>query len=403
MGRVLAVCVTKRGKHEGTYTRTANGRVRVSLMVDGHRRSKTCDTRGECQAWVRKQLNLRATGYRSDQGKETLGEYLAEWLERRGRDLRATTLGQYRSIVQHHILPDLGAVPLAALTVEMVDGFYARLDAGVSEYISQYVHRILRKAMGDAVRYGKVALNPTDGATVAKLKRREMSILDEHEVALFLMAARESRFAGMFQLAVVTGMRQGELIGLQWGDVDWDRAMVNVRRQGQFVKGQGIVMMDPKTKAGKRVVKVGENTLQVLRMQQEHVAEWRMVAGNDWEEQDLIFPNYYGRPLNRSIIYFEFKKVLQRAGLEDLRFHDLRHTAVSIMLNAGVPVIVVSRRVGHANASITLNTYGHLMPSMQDEAARLMDDLVVPMAVGFSAEAEMITRDYPREDFERHS
>ena len=208
-----------------------------------------------------------------------------------------------------------------------------------------------------------------------------MSVLDEEQVSRFLTGSQGTRFQALYHLAVVTGLRQAELFGLKWADVSWTKGILNVRRQVQRVPGKVCVFSEPKTRAGRRTVKLGEGTLQSLR---EHYQKQQMdkeVTGTRWKEGDLIFPSTIGTPLDQSNLLGEYYQVLKKAGLPKIRFHDLRHTAASLMLNHGVPVLVVSKILGHSKPSVTLDIYGHLYNEMQDEAARVMDDLVTPLRI----------------------
>jgi len=185
----------------------------------------------------------------------------------------------------------------------------------------------------------------------------------------------------LYYLGIHTGLRQGELFGLKWSDLRWETGTVHVQRQVERVPGQSWAFVDPKTKAGRRTIKLGEGILQVLRLHMEKQNFQKATAGNHWKEHNLIFTSSVGTPGDPSNLRKDFRRVLQDAGLPKIRFHDLRHTAASLMLNNGVPPIVVSKRLGHSKPSTTINTYGHLYVEMQNEAARIMDDLVTPIPI----------------------
>ena len=174
-------------------------------------------------------------------------------------------------------------------------------------------------------------------------------------------------------------MRQSELLGLKWADLSWNRGVLYVRRQAMRRVADGF--SEPKTKAGRRTVKLGNTTLQMLQRQYHQQQLARAVAGSRWKDNDLIFTSSIGTPLNQRNVSREFHEILKAAGLPSIRFHDLRHTAASLMLNHGIPVIVVSKILGHSKPSVTLDIYGHLYNEMQDQAAKLMDDLVSPVQV----------------------
>jgi integrase len=214
-----------------------------------------------------------------------------------------------------------------------------------------------------------------------KPKRKEMKFLDENQALQLLIAAKESndRFYALYHLAIATGMRQGELLGLKWADLDIELGMLQVQRQLTMMRGGGFGFTAPKTKAGTRRIDLGQHTLEVLQDHRQQQFQETLAAGSRWEENDLIFPSTIGTPMNRDNLRKRFKLLLKLAGLPKVRFHDLRHSAASLMLNNGIPVIVVSKRLGHAQPSITLDVYGHLIPTKQQEAAVLMDQLLTPI------------------------
>jgi integrase len=176
-------------------------------------------------------------------------------------------------------------------------------------------------------------------------------------------------------------MRKGELLGLKWTDRDWAKGLIRVQRQVQRVTGQGMVFMPPKTNAGRRSIALGHETLRILREHKTKQQLDRDVAGNNWQDYDLIFPSSVGTPQSPSNLLKAFKSILKQANLPTIRFHDLRHTAASFMLNQGVPGFVVSKILGHSKPSTTMDIYGHLIPVMHEGVGNLMDDLLTPIPV----------------------
>jgi integrase len=229
------------------------------------------------------------------------------------------------------------------------------------------------------VQTGMLGRNPTSFADPPKEPNSEMAILDESQVNQLLISIIGHRWEALFHLEIVTGMRQMELLGLKWTDLDWIRQTIKVERQLDRPDGNGVHFSDPKTKYGKRSIALGDRTIQVLRNHYECQEAVREAAGAKWIEHELMFTTIHGTPIMPRNLLRDFKILLRKAGLPVIRFHDLRHTAASLMLNNGIPPIVVSRRLGHSKASITLDIYGHLIPSMQAEAAELIDELVTPI------------------------
>jgi integrase len=212
-----------------------------------------------------------------------------------------------------------------------------------------------------------------------------MKVLNDNQVRQLLISAQGHRWEALFHLAVVTGMRQMEMLGLKWSDLDWERGIIRVERQLSRDSRDGVAYVSPKTHFGKRTVILGEKTLDLLRAHFEKQQALANGAGEKWIDYGLIFTTSCGTPIDHRNLTREFKRLLSQADLPDIRFHDLRHTAASLMLNNNVAPIVVSRRLGHAKASITMDIYGHLIPGMQEEAARKMDNLVTPIPIQPSA------------------
>jgi integrase len=200
-------------------------------------------------------------------------------------------------------------------------------------------------------------------------------------VSQILVNARDTQWEALIHLAVSTGMRQMELLGLRWDDLDWVKQTVKVERQLVRTNDQSIQFAPLKTRFSKRSIDLGVKAIDVLLSHYDRQHEARKAAGDRWEEHGLIFTTRYGGKIHYRNLLRDYKNLLRKAGLPEIRFHDLRHTAASLMLNHGVPVIVVSRRLGHSKPSITLDVYGHLIPSKQAEAAELIDELIMPVAV----------------------
>ncbi len=375
-----------RGKKEGSLYRRSNGRWRVQIAQEnGKRISRDFRTKLEAQQWLRTMQTQLDRGYDYQGSKTGLGEYLNQWLETSKVYLRDMTASHYAQVIRSHIQPSIGAIPLCDLNLARVERFYSDLvQSGVGIRTVRIVHAILHRALGKAVHYGLLFTNPAHGAALPKYQHAEMKVLDESQVVQFLVAAHGSRYEALYYLAINTGMREGELFGLRWSDLHWNTGVLYVQRQVQSVPGKGKVFVEPKTKAGRRAIKLGEGVLHKLRLHRERQLQHMAFAGDRWVENDLIFPTGVGTPDDPGNLRKDFLGTLESAGLPMIRFHDLRHTAASIMLNRGVPVIVVSRRLGHAKPSTTLDIYGHLYMESQDEPARIMDEILTPVLVSLT-------------------
>lgn len=382
-----------RGRNEGSISQRENGTWRGQAYQSGKRISRTFQTKSEAQTWLRGVLSSIDHGFNIQGSSITLDEYLPQWLEKRRPGLRAKTAHQYSRIIRNHIIPALGKMKLRDLRLVIVEEFYAGLiEKGMGARTVRIVHNILHSSLDKAVRYGLIIFNPTHGATLPKYSHDEMKVLDVDQVTQFLVAAQDSPNYPLFHLAITTGMRMGELFGLNWDDVLWNSGVIHIQRQKQYVPGEGCSFVDPKTKAGRRTVKLGEGSLDVLRHHMQNQRYQKERVGERWHDLNLIFPNSIGGPGDASNIRLDLNRILEKAGLPRVRFHDLRHTAASLLLNHKIPVIVVSKMLGHSKPSVTLDIYAHVFHDMQDEASIVMDQLVTPILVEIPAKKQKSPR-----------
>jgi integrase len=369
-----------RNKNTGSISKRYGKHRAQFYLPNGKRTSSTFRTHAEAEKWLRDQHSKLDQGFDFQGSKTTLAEYLPKWLETRKIDLRPKTAHNYRQTITKHIIPFLGTITLQDLSLVKIEKFYADLvQSGVGTRTIRICHNILHKSLEKALRYGLVTHNPAHGAALPRYTHSEMQVLDQTQVGQFLIAAQSSSYCALFHLAITTGMRQGELFGLKWPDLQWLTGTLHIQRQVQRVSGQGWSFVEPKTKAGRRTIKLGEGTIQILREHRAQQEIQKVKAGQSWQENDLIFPNEVGDPGDPSNLRKDFQKTLARAGLSLIRFHDLRHTAASLLLNNNVPLIVVSKMLGHTKPSITMDIYGHLYHESQGEAAEIMDKLVTPI------------------------
>jgi integrase len=289
--------------------------------------------------------------------------------------VRSTTYERHEQITRKHIIPEVGRVKIKALTPAHVRGLYRKkLEAGLSPRSVQYVHVTLHKALKQAVRDGLIPRNATEAVKPPQVRREEIRPLTTEQVRTLFEAAKGDRLEALYVLAVTTGLRQGELLGLKWDDVDMEVGTLQVRRTLTTAKG-GPALSAPKTKGSRRTVKLSQTALEALTSHLERQLEGIDTVGSLWCENGLIFASEVGEPLDRRYITtHRFKPLLKRAGLPQIRFHDLRHTCATLLLSKNVNPKVVSEMLGHATIAITLDTYSHVLPNMQESAARAMED-----------------------------
>lgn len=323
--------------------------------------------------------------------KITFGGYLTErWLPGQRSQLKSTTFHSYESNIRLHVLPTLGNVPLGRLAPQDLDALYGRLlesgrrnksgdGPGLSPSSVRYVHRILRKALGDAVRKGTLTRNPAALADPPKrsTKKREgeMRVWTSAHLQTFLSSLNGQRLAPAFVLAAHTGMRRGEVAGLRWSDIDLEAKLIHVR-QNAVVVNYEMRLTDVKTTNGRRTIDVNDDVVRALQAWRRKQAEERLLLGAGYEDHDLVFARPDGSPTHPELFSSTFDRIVDRSALPRIRLHDLRHTHATLLLKAGVPIKVVSERLGHATASFTLDVYGWVLPGMQAEAAAVFSRLM---------------------------
>lgn len=373
----------KRGNNEGSIHKRKNGTWRALISVGGKRLSFTGKSRKECREWLKDMLHQADTGILLEKAQITLESFINRWLVSVEASLRPKTWQQYQQIVRDYIIPDLGKIKIIDLRPHHIQALYDnKVGSGVGLRTVQLIHSVLHRTLVHAVKLGLLARNPDDVTTPPKPKHREMRVYDEAEVQQLVITSSSTgdRNVALYYLAITTGMRQGELLGLKWLDVDWERKTIQIQRQLTRIPGKGFEFTAPKTKAGIRKISIGQRMLEILREHRNRQFTEIQRSNDSWQDLDLVFPTESGTPIHLRKLYRNFKKLLKFGNLPDIRFHDLRHTAASLMLNSGVPVLIVSKRLGHAKPSITLDIYGHLIPSMQEQAADVMDEIITPIS-----------------------
>jgi integrase len=372
----------KRGNNEGSIFKRKNGTWRAQVMAGGKRISYSGKTRSECQTWIRLTLQRVDNGLTFDKTQVTVETFLKNMLASMKSSLRHSTWIQYNQIVRDHINPSLGRIKVVDLRPDLIQELYdSKVDAVVGLRTVQLTHAVLRRSLNRAVRLGLLLNNPTEAVSPPKPVKKEMQILDDSQVQRLLITAEaiQVRNLALYQLAITTGMRQGELLGLKWQDVNWELRTLRIQRQLKYITDDGPVFAQLKTHSSARTLVVGTGTLAILKQHQEQQFSEITRVGKKWKDHDLVFPSTIGTPFNPRNLSRQYKSLLSEAGLPSIRFHDLRHTAASLMLNHGIPVLIVSKRLGHAKPSITLDIYGHLIPSMQEQVAKVMDEVVTPI------------------------
>jgi integrase len=370
--------------------------------------------------WIDRDAEIRAEGAGYVRpSRATLAQYLDTWLERRRADLRPSTVDSYGQMVRTHIAPALGGARLSDLTAPAVESWVADMLAGrgatgcaVGARTAAYARTVLRIALQDAVRLGLLRDNPVARTRGPKQAPRHVSAFTLQQAVALFERASSTRLRPLLEFAFFTGLRRGELLALKWTDVDWDGRTVRVSRSR--VKAGGSrrgIEQEPKTSAGRRTVALPDAAVEALRRQQEAQARDRAAAGERYADRGYVFATALGNPLGPDDVSRDFRRLRDRApcpecgryasprraasgggepryrcrhcrctwaggALPRLPFHALRHSAASIQIASGIPLEVVSKRLGHRRFSTTMDTYAHLLPEVNAAAAAQVDEFV---------------------------
>jgi integrase len=352
-------------------------------------------TRREAARWLTSTLGRLDQGSYVTVARQTVGEHLLEWLPAVRGGLRPATYESYERNIRQHLIPEVGHVWLDQLTADRLSAVYAELhrsgrldgNGGLSPRSIRYLNTILGKALGDAVAEGKLGRNVAQAPTVRRRLPRhvkpDMATWTAAELATFLTQLRGDRLYAPVLLAATTGMRRGEVLGLRWRDTDLDNGRVAVRQTLAAVRDVDgdcgrhlLVFGEPKTAKGRRTVPLPPQTVAALREHRRGQATERLLVGADYVNHDLVFAEPDGSPIHPDKFRKRLEVRIGRSGLPPIRFHDLRHTYATLALRAGVHPKVVAEVLGHANISITLDTYSHAIPAMQESAAATVARLV---------------------------
>jgi integrase len=372
----------KRGNGEGSISRRKSGGWTAQYTVhtpEGRkRRTLYGKTRQDVAAKLTRALSDRENGLDFDAGSLTVGEHLERWLMGSVKGaVRQGTFQRYEQLVRLHIAPALGRLKLKALTPVRVQGLYQnRLDSGLSPATVQKIHVVLHRALEQAVVWSLVQRNAADAVEAPRPTPKEIQPLDSQQVKALLEATQGNPLEALYALAVSTGLRQGELLALRWDDVDLEGGLVRVRRT--LLRNRGHLLVgEPKTKKSRRTVRLTGTTIAALRAHLARQVDWMERLGDLYEDNGLVFTTERGTLINpTNLRKRSFIPLLQRAGLAQIRFHDLRHTCATLLLSANVNPKIVSEMLGHATIAITLDTYSHVLPTMQEGAIQALEEVL---------------------------
>jgi integrase len=375
----------RRGAGEGNIYQRADGRWEARLHLGyeaGRRRRKSFygHTRREVQDQLTRALRDVQQGLPvATDERQTVEQYLRRWLAEAVRpSVRPRTYTTYEMYARVHLIPELGSIPLVRLTPQHVQTLLnAKLRSGLAPRSVHHLRAILRRALNQAHRWGMVPRNVATLVDPPRVPRYEVRPMTPEQARVFLDAARGHRHEALYTVALAVGLRQGEALGLRWEDIDLDAGTLAVRHALQRVGGK-LQLVEPKTRLSRRTIALPPLVVGALRAHRTRQLEERLWAGSRWREQNYVFTTSIGTPLDGTNVTHHLQAMLSAAGLPKQRFHDLRHACASLLLAQGVHPRVVMETLGHSQISLTMNTYSHVIPSLQRDAADRMEEMLAP-------------------------
>jgi integrase len=308
--------------------------------------------------------------------KTPLAEYLGRWLQDYAwPNLAPKTAEGYEYIVRRHVIPALGSMRLTQLRPEHLQRYYSeKLSGGLSAQTVRHHHAALHKALQTAVEWGILSRNPVSAISPPRVQRPEMRTWGKDDITRFLEAAKGTPYYALFYTALFTGMRRSELLALRWYDVDLVLAQVHVSRSLHRLRGGSTAVRSPKTAKRRRTVALPPSAMLLLREHREKQGCQRAMLGISLSGDDLVFAHVDGKPLVPDSVTHAWIKLARRVCLEPIRLHDARHSHASLMLKQGIHPKIVQERLGHSSIAVTLDTYSHVAPGLQEAAAKRFDE-----------------------------
>lgn len=346
-----------------------NGRLtKLSETVRGSRRG--------AERVLRERLGLVESGAYVSKTQQTVAEFMRNWLTTYvATNTKPSTQRGYEGNTRRYIIPAFGSVHLQNLQPQHIQKLYSSmLERGLSAQTTLLTHTVLREALSHAVKWDLLVRNPADAATPPRPEKEELEMWDVPDIHAFLEAGKDSRYRDVYHLAILTGMRRGELVGLQWRYVNLEDRWLSVAITLQRINGRGLVIGTPKTKKSRRTIALSQEAVKLLRRINTLQIEQRLAAGPVWQDNGYVFCQPNGKLLHPEKVTNEFRRIVVRSGLPHLSLKGLRHAHATLLLSAGVHPKVVSERLGHSNIGVTMDIYSHVMPGMQEAAAQALDE-----------------------------
>jgi integrase len=381
----------RRGAGEGLIRLRKDGRweARLTLGWEGGKRKRKSyfgATQAEVQDKLLAARSDHSHGLLISSKAQTLGAFLDDWLVRSLKPrAKARAFESFSTITKLHIKPTLGAVALHKLNPQHVQRLLNEKGAKLSPQTVGNIKTVLRSALAQALKWGLVSRNSAALVDAPRIPRRQVVPFDAAQAGRLLETASGSRYEAVYELALKLGMRRGELLGLRWADVDLDGRTLRVSQSmqriatGSDAKGKktALITTEVKTDGSRRTIALPDSVVKALRAHKARQAQERLAAGPSWQDRGLVFTNRTGQPTEPIILHRDYKALLEKAELSTtMRFHDLRHSAASLLLAQGVSPKMIADLLGHSRIGITMDLYSHILPAMRRDTADAMDQIL---------------------------
>jgi len=334
-------------------------------------------TKKDAQKFLTAKLREKDLGIFIEPSRQTLNEHFDNFLEIIKSRVAEQTFNSYEQMLRVHVRPRIGELKLSDIKILTVQKVYSEMQtSGLSSRTVRYAHSVFSMAMKKAVELGYIVNNPCNYVELPRQNKKETKAFSPEQALNFLEAAKDDRHGLIFEVALSSGMRPEEYLSLQWKDIDFDKGSVTIQRALIWRKGGGFKFAEPKTAKSRRTVPLPKSILPKLKEHKRRQLEQRLKLGAAYEKYDLVFASEIGKPIQyRNLTQRHFQKILEQAGMEDAGFvlYSLRHSCATLLLSAGENPKIVAERLGHTSVKMTLDTYSHVLPDMQQGATNKLE------------------------------
>lgn len=385
----MAGRIEKRG--EESYRLTAYGGYDDKGKQIVHRKTVKCKSKREAEKMLAEYVTQVDRGQVTKNNKITLKEFIDIWIkDYASKQLAAKTLYRYKEMMNSRIIPCLGHIPLHKIRPSDLLSFYSQLEEDgirldgrnghLSERTILHHHRLIHSILRTAVQWQYLYDNPADRVKAPRVPTKPMAVYGEEEVASLLNAVENEhiKYKAIIMLAISTGMRQGEIMGLEWRHIDFQDNTIDIQQCAQYLPGKGAFIKEPKNPSSRRKIAVPSTVMNVLAQYQKWQEEQRSLLGDQWQESGQVFLKWNGKPMYPNEMSSWFPRFLTRRNLKKIPFHGLRHTSATLLIANGATPTDLSRRLGHSNTSTTLNIYAHSLKRADSILANKMESIMNP-------------------------